>query len=403
MPASPPPSPALALSSSPASTGERAKVAVLPIDDERLFRAERAELRQILAGQLARLATDHAILPTAEVDATLRPVSAATGARCAFEGAPVERRASARGWLTTEVLHVFGTEGKPEELWVQVLGAHHLDAVTWTAPWDARFDVLDRYRASFAALARQQDGGGLIGGLAASGSGQGALREGPVTVCETKRFGACDAVSAAWKDRAGELAACFGGEDEVAITALVQGDRAPARCEIAGLDAAAGREGEREACLCRALTASSGLRAGAGRRTVRVRFEAADLAGRLRPGLSVIEASGNLHGEADWRSIRSEREGKTAYRSSQRLVVDHLDALAAPLARCAVPAGSTVVADVDVCEDGAAGGARLVAGPAGKDAAACVQRTLGRGAFNCTSDGKAAKVRIAIAWPEATK
>jgi len=403
MPLIAPQPPAIALPPAPAPPAERAKVAVLPIDDERLFRAERAELRQILAGQLARLATDHAILLTAEVDATLRPVSAATGARCAFEGAPVERRARGRGWLTTEVIHVIGTEGKPEELWVQVLGAHHLEAVTWTAPWDPRLDVLDRYRTSFAALSRQQDGGGLLGGLAASGSDQGALREGPVTVCETKRFGACDASSAAWKDRAGELAACFAGEDEVAITALVQGDRAPAGCEIAGLDAAAGREGEREACLCRALTASSALRARAGRRTVRVRFEAADLAGRPRPGLSVIEVSGNLHGEKDWRSIRTEREGKTEYRSAQRLVVDHLDALAAPLARCAVPAGSTVVADVDVREDGTAAGARLVTGPAGKEAASCVQRTLGRGAFTCTSDGKAAKVRIAIAWPEATK
>lgn len=398
----PPPPPAPAPSPAARPPTDRAKVAVLPPDDNRLFRAERAELRHLLANRLATLDTDHTILPLADVDAKLRPISATTGARCAFEAEPPQRRAQKQGWLSTDMLHVAGLKGQREELWVQIVGAFNAEQATFTAPWDPTLDLADRYRTSFAALARNDDVD-VFGGLGASGSEQGALREGSITLCETKPFGACDEGSAAWKDKAGEIAACFAGEDEGRTEVLIQGDSTPARCELAGLDALDGREGKREACLCRALTASSAMRAKAGRRAVRVRFEATDLAGKPRPELRVVESSTNLGTETDWHSIKTEREGKTEQHTVQRLVVDHLDGLAAPLTRCAVPAGSVLVADIDVREDGAVSGARIVTGLARKDAATCVEKVLGRGAFTCTDDGKPAKLRIALTWPDAAK
>jgi len=372
-----PSTPAMAaLSPAPAAArpAEREKIAVLPIEDDDLFRAERAELR------------------------LLRPASKTTGARCAFEGVRATERARAQGWLATTLLHVASMEGKPEELWVQTVGWGGAEQATWAAPWNSKLDVVDRYRVAFFALTRYEDGGGIIGDLL-SGSDKGALREGPVTVCETKDWDACEASSSAWKDSAGGLAACFAGEDDVTTEVLVRSDGPAPRCEIAYLDAAEGRAGQREACLCGALTASSAFRTRPGRRTVRVRFEAPDLAGKPRPELRVLESTTNLDAEEDWHLPR--RGGKGDAPSVHRLVVDNLDALAAPLARCAAPADRLVVADVDVQEHGAIGGARLVTDVAPRDAAACIEKALGRAAFTCTSDGKAAKVRIAAAWPEA--
>jgi hypothetical protein len=369
----------------------------LPIDEELLFRAERADLRQTLASRLTALSTDHVILPLAEVDAKLRPVSSATGARCAFEGEPAERRAHNQGWLTTDILHVSGFKEQAEELWVQIVSDRHREVDTWAAPWAPSVDIAERYRAAFTALVRKEDGG-LLGGLGASGSDQGALREGTIAVCEEKSFGLCDPVSASWKDKARELAPCFADDDDIVTRALIQGDGASARCELSGLDALDGREGPREACICRALTASSGLRAKAGRRVVRVHFEAADLAGKARPELRVVEASQNLHSEADYHSIRTEKDGKASYYSLQRLVVDNLDALADPLARCGGRDGGTAMVDIDVREDGGVSASKVVTGLAKPNEAACVEKALRRGAFTCTRDGKAAKLRMAITW-----
>lgn len=397
----PPPPPAVVAPqpAQPAPAPEhREKVAVLPIEDEQLFRAERAELRGILAHNLATLAIKHAVLPLAEVDAKLRPISATTGARCAFEGEPAARRARDQGWLTTDLLQVGGLRDSQEELWVEIHGAQRSVAASWAAPFDRKLGLLDRYKASFAALA-PNDNGALLGGLAASGSYQGALQEGAITVCEKKDFGSCDAISMAWKDKAGELSGCFAGEDAAVSDVLLEGG-ATARCEMADLHATDGREGRREACLCRALMASSGLSAKAGRRVVRVKFEAADLAGKARPELRVVESSTNLDSEVDYHSIRTERDGKVNYFSVRRLVVDNVDALAAPLARCSTAEGRPVMAEVEVREDGSVGNAQVLTGPLKPADAACIDKALRRGAFTCTSDGKAAKVRIAMTWPE---
>lgn len=399
--ATPDPQPAPAMTqpgpTAPAATlpANRPGLAVLPLDDEELFRAERAALRAELAAHLARLAPEYAIVPLAGVDATIRPVSRTTGNRCAFEGEPAARRARGKGWLTTDIVHVAGLAGgKGEALWVQLFEGERAAVTTFEAPWNPALGRVDRYRAAFAGLVRAE-GGGLLGGLSGTGSGKDALREGPVTVCE-HRFLSCDPGSIDWKDRAGDLAACFAGEDDVARDVLVQGDAGAPRCEIENLDSTDGREGAREACLCRALVASAGMGRRPGRRTVRVHYEAPDLADKPRPELRVIEASTNLHATDDWRTTWRMRDGKKQYDSVRRLAVDNLDALAAPLARCAVPAGSVVVADIDVREDGAPVGAKVVSAAPDRAVAACVEKALGRSAFTCTNDGKPARVRVAL-------
>ncbi|UQA59796.1 hypothetical protein [Polyangium aurulentum] len=371
---------------------ERREVAVLPLDDEQLFRAERAALRAELAGHLARLAPDHAILPIAEVDAKLLPVSRSTGHRCAFEGEPVERRAWEQEWMTTEVLHITGEKG--EALWVGLLDGKQKVVATFEAPWSPKLGPVDRYRAAFAAFV-PTDGGGFPGGLGGAASLDAALREGPVTVCEYHSL-SCDRGSVDWKDRAGGLAACFSGEDDVTRDVLVQGDAGTPRCEIENLDSTDSREGAREACLCRALTASAAMGTRPGRRTIRVHYEAPDLAGKPRPDLRVVEVSTNLPAEDDWHSMWLTVDGKTQYSSLRGLTIDNLEALAAPLARCAVPAGNVMVADIEVREDGTAAGGRIVSSAPDRESAACVEKALGRGAFTCTNDGKPARVRVGV-------
>jgi hypothetical protein len=383
----------------PAATtppANRPGVAVLPLDDEELFRAERAALRAELAFHLARLAPEYAIVPLAGVDAAIRPMSRKTGSRCAFGGEPAARRAREKGWITTDVVHVAGVAGgKGEALWVELFDGEHAAVTTFEASWNPKLGRVDRYRAAFAALVRMEGGGGLLGGLGAIGRQEDALREGPVTVCEYRSF-SCDPGSIDWKDRAGDLAQCFAGEDDVTRDVLVQGDAGAPRCEIENLDWTDGREGAREACLCRALGASAGMGKRPGRRTVRVHYEAPDLEGKRRPELRVIETSTNLHATDEWHSTWSMRDGKKEYDSVRRLAVDNLDALAAPLARCAVPAGSVVVADIDVREDGAPLGGKVVSAAPDRALVACIEKAVGRGAFTCTNDGKPARVRVAL-------
>ncbi|MBI4957653.1 MAG: hypothetical protein HY908_36945 [Myxococcales bacterium] len=391
------PVPASGPAAVPAPGAAHEPVAVLPLEDDGLFRAERAELRQLLALGLARVATDYAILPLLELDAKLAPVSRATGARCAFDRAPGAERARRAGWHTTDVLHVAGSDGRSDELWVRLADTDGTPVETFTAPWDATLELAARYRRAFGALAASE-GAGLLGGLFAGDGAEGALRDGPVTLCEGGSFGTCAASSPAWRDRVGELAACFAGEDAAAAELLLE-PGAPARCEIVDLERLEGREGARESCLCRALSTSAALGMGPERRKLRVAFEASDLAGKPRPGMRVVDATTNLESRAGWLARDRSVAGKVEHGSVRRLEIEHLDALAAPLARCTAPTGSVAVAEVAVREDGAVTGARVVGGLAAKDAVACVEQALVRGAFDCTNDGRSAELRVAIAWP----
>jgi len=382
----------------PPTPTERPRVAVLPLDDEELFRAERAALRSELAARLAVLAPDQEIVPLAEVDAKLRPVSRKTGHACAYAGVPLTRRAEDEGFAVTDILHVAGLpkEGRGEALWVTV-GGRHRSTITFEAPWNSKLGRVDRYRAAFSALVRN-DGGGLLGGLGAYSDFKGALQEGPLVICERKSFFQCDPASIDWKDRAAEVTACFSGEDDVTTDLLLQGDASGRYCEIQNLDAREGREGAREACVCNALGGSSAFGKRPGRREVRVHYEAPDLAGKSRPELRVIESSTNLHVEDGWHTLRRMVDGKNQYRSVKRLEVENLDALAAPLARCALPLGSVIVADLDIREDGNVQSGTIVTGAPDAEAKACLEKALARGAFECTDDGNNARVRVAIDW-----
>lgn len=381
----------------PATPAHRPEVAVLPLDDSRLFRAERAALRAELAAHLARVAPDYLVLAPAMVDPKLQPVSRKTGHRCAYEGEPASRRAHDEGWMTTDVMHVGLGRDPGEVLWVRLLSRGGGEEVTFEAPWNPKLGLVDRYRAAFASLARNEDAG-AIGGLMARGSDVDALREGPVTICEEKNFGQCDPGSIDWKDSAPGLQKCFTGEDDVTRELLVQGDGGARYCEIENNDAREGREATREACLCQVLVGSTALGKRPGRRTVRVRYEAPDLAGKPRPEVRVIEAATNLHSEDDWHAVEQLVEGKKQYGYVRRLVVDNVDALAAPLARCVAPTGSVIVADLQVREDGAPISGKVLTGTTDRELATCIEKALGRGAFLCTDDGNTARVRVALEW-----
>lgn len=378
-PASPPP--ALAPAPAPAPTAaapvpaEREKVAVLPLDDDELFRDERVVLRQLLAVEIARRAPDFEVLPLADVDAKL------DASRCAYPGSPRARRARDQGWAPTSLTHVLGTPGKPEELWVDIDGWQ--SKTTFTALWDPRLTRVNRYRTAFSTLVRQPAAQGLLGGLGLSGNRKDSLVVGGLDICETQLFGTCVKRSQAFADVAPALSKCFAPADEASAEVLFEG----ARCELAG-----GSASPLEQCLCSAVEKSAGARAGSGRRTLSLDYQAADLVGKARPVLSVIEASNNLFVDKDWRSVQSAGGGTSSW---QRLVVDNLDAAAAPLARCKVPAGAVVTAELSVSGTGSVSSARILSGAPSH----CVEAALSHAAFACTDDGKSATLRLAARWP----
>jgi len=114
-----------------------------------------------------------------------------------------------------------------------------------------------------------------------------------------------------------------------------------------------------------------------------------------------VEASTNLHAQDDWHSMRHEEGGKKRYTSVRRLVVDNLDASAPALARCSLPAGSLLVAELSLTEVGAVSESHVLSGTKNKRDAACVEKALARGAYACTNDGKPASLRVTLEWPKA--
>jgi hypothetical protein len=356
------------------------KVAVLPIEDDELFRDERALVREALAASLRERAPELAIVPLEEVDRGLRSLSKG-GARCAFDETSLARRAGQAGWGHTELLHVIGTDGAPESLWVEI----HAWAGTTTFRAERKHELggVARYLDVFANLERKSDTIDILGGLAATGSDRNALVASSITICEKQDFGACKAQSGAWADRAAALAACYVGQDEAADELLLEGGGSP-RCELAHVDDLEGDRGKREACLCAAALASAAL-SSPGRRNLRIRHRAPDLAGRPAPILRAVDATQNLFSEADY--------ARTGTQGVRRLWVDNLDALAAPLSRCA-PAKSPLVATLSISEAG-----RVEAVEVGAGTSPCVEKALRAGRFACSDDGAPAILRVAITWP----
>ena len=376
-------------------TNERQAVAVLRIDDDELYRAERAELRKLLASELARRLGKYEVLSLATVDAKLVPRPKGGGS-CEYDEELAVRRAARESWFTARVTHVLALPGQPEELWVEVESEESSHEV-FTAVWNPKLPRVERYRAAFTSMISRPEMLGGLGLLGATATPKDTVTVGAVTLCERRVFERCDPETKSLADRAAALEGCFSGVDDEWHVLVFDG---AGGCELAGLDDASLPDGRREQCLCTALKGSGGLAAKAGRRRLELGFEASDLRGKPRPELRVLETSTNLDAHDEWHTMRGVKEGKTASTSIRRLSIQDLDAAQAPLARCAMPRGAVVIADLQQNDAGQATKVRLVAGSPSAVNAKCIEKALTRVAWPCTEDGKSASLRVALSWPE---
>ena len=379
---------------SAASPGDRQGIAVLRIDDDELYRAERVDLRKLLASELTKRLPNYEIVALAEVDAKLVPHPKG-GGHCEYDEGSAARRTEREGWFTTRLVHVLGVAGQPEEMWVEVAGSERTHE-GFEAVWNPKLTRVERYRAVFTTMIPSPD---VLGGLALL-EGTAALRDtvtiGALTLCERRTFDRCLPETKAFSDRAAAFESCFSGSDEVSSILLFD---ASGGCELAGLDDPGHPDGKREQCLCAALKGSAGLTAKSGRRRLELDFEAPDLKGKVRPEVRVVETSSNLDVHADWHTVRSVKDGKPTS-TIRRLSLPNLDDVRAPLARCAMPRGAVVIADLQPNDAGLATKARLVAGSPSAANAKCIEKALTRVTWPCTEDGKSASLRVALSWPE---
>ncbi len=397
------------------------RLAVLPIEDDRLFRSERAAVRGQLATALAQRAKGYRVLALATVDDKLQPVTK-TGERCAFVGSSPMRRANDQGWHATRLLQVYGVSPKPPELWVKLGGWGQPDLI-FASVWDSKLTRLQSYQSAIAQLLPLDGERGVLGGLSGRASFKHAARAASVSLCERedKLLGDCAPHSTAWRDRLTAVAACYAGQDHALDELLIETAASPnaasssatstpkLRCETINLDETSGPDAQRERCLCTALLSSAGALVSSvgsatrsARRELRIEHQALDLADKPRPQIRVVEVSSTLHAERDWHQLAIPAKAKRPARSVslRRLVVDNLDALAHPLARCPVASGQVVNAELTIGGNGAVTASRLLGGAKiDKATAACVSRGLARAAFACTSNSKPATMKIAFWWP----
>ncbi len=386
----------------PVASRHKRPLAVLPIEDAQLFRSERSAVRGLLASTLAQHALDYRVLPLSTVDSKLRPVSKA-GERCAFEGTPFRRQVSSQGWHATELTVVHNVTPKPAELWVK-LGGKWQPEVLLAGIWNSKLPRMQRYQSALAQLRPLQSGGGVLGALSGRPSFKHAARGASLTLCELEdRFlGDCAPHSTAWRDRFTEVAACYAGQDHTLDQVLVDTAAAPPRCEMTNLEQTSGPVAERERCLCAALLSSAGVTMRTARRKLRIEHEAADLSGKRRPQIRVVEVSENLHAEHDWHRyelpITPLRSASSM--SSRRLVVDNLDAVTHPLARCRISGSGPTSAELTVAASGVVTAQRIFgAGKLDQATRACLTGALSRARFACTRDGKTATLKVAFWWP----
>lgn len=375
-------------------TNERQAIAVMRIDDDELFRAERAELRKLLASELAKRLSNYEIVALAEVDAKLVPHPKG-GGRCEYDEGSAARRAEREGWFTTRLVHVLGVAGQPEEMWLEVASSERTHE-GFEAVWNPKLPRVERYRAVFTTMIPSPDVLGGLGLLEGTATLRDTVTIGALTLCERRTFDRCLPETKAFSDRAAAFESCFSGSDEE--SSALSFDSAGG-CELAGLDDPGHPDGKREQCLCTALKGSAGLSAKAGRRRLELDFEAPDLKGKPRPELRILETSSNLDAHEDWHTVRSVKDGKPTS-TIRRLSLPNLDDVRAPLARCAMPRGAVVIADLQPNDAGLATKARLVAGSPSPASARCIEKALTRVAWPCTEDGKSASLRVALSWPE---
>ncbi len=404
----PPPCASVASAAPPASASaslpvarpkeERDTLAVMPLDEDELFRDERAELRRTLRDRLVVVAPEVDVLPIAYFDAKLRSVSA-SGARCGYESyrgttADIGRVLDQTGWLTTNTGVLYpSAESRQEEIEVDLVDRTGPHAVSFSAPWPATGDAMGRYRAGIAALQRLPETRGMLGMIGALGM-SGEATAGAVRFCEHGSMGACSAESAQWKDSAPAIAACWKDDGEADARFLVGVSNDAPKCEIANLDDAGGVRGKREACVCKALLGSNAAKRGGERRGLTVKFLAPELEGKAKPEMRVVEVSSNLTSETDYQMMSGEKDARET-RSIHRLIAGDLDVVGARLAACGLTPSSTVIAELAVSDAGVVTSARVVGGDAGK-ARECVEKALARATFPCTEDGKGGSVKVAM-------
>jgi hypothetical protein len=334
------------------------------------------------------------VVPLAEVDASLAP-NPRSGERCADDGESAEWRAKRRGWFTTEFVHVVGAPGQAEELMVEVSSADRPQEV-FAAAWDPKLPRFERYRTAFRTMASRPE---MIGGLDLVGTAMrlDTVTSGALTLCEDRGFDRCAPETKIFTDRAAAFESCFSGADEEWDLLLFEDS---GRCELALLDDAASPEGRREQCLCAALAGSAGRAAKPGRRSLSLHFVAPDLKNKSRPELRVLETSGNFDARLEYHTVRALKYGKEDAWTIRRFTVPGLDAARAPLSRCTVPPGVTVVAELRPTEAGLASNPRVVSGSPSPASTRCIENALTRVAWPCTDDHKDGSLRVALSWLE---
>lgn len=363
------------------------KLVVLPLEDDDLFRQERDSVRKKLHAAVSRVARDKfEVLSLAAVDTEVTRISRVSKKRCAYEHASLRERAEDLGYLSVTTTVVSSIDGKKgAELWVEAQHRHG-DSFTWKGPWDYKLSLLERYDTAFAKLERD-DAGGVLGILGSASSRVQDASHG-VSFCESGPF-QCSPETSAWTDISAPMAECFGGRASSRIGLLLEPGAAP-RCEIDDLDSPSETSAALETCVCKAVTGSARMKRLPKRTSLDIEYEAKEIAGKPRPFLAVVDATSNLRTDEE-----SFAESSTVRRTS--LSLDGLKDIAPALARCA-PAKQTVLVEVELEDTGKVSKAKVASGAAG-GAAACIEKQVSAGGFDCTEDGKPATFQLAIRWP----
>lgn len=366
------------------------KLAVLPIQEENLFRKEREAVRKKLHAALSRAAGDRfAVLPLATVDAEVTRTSSGSKARCVYERASLWRRAEDRGYLSVTSTVVSAIDDHLPELWIEA--KHRFgDGFSWRGPWDYKLPLLERYDLAFSKL-EPNDSSAVLGMLGGNGSSTVRDANHGVSFCESGPL-QCSAETSAWLDSAQPLSTCFGDRATSRIGLLLEASPAP-HCELDDVDNPSEPTAALERCVCSAVMASGRMKSLTRRVSLDIGYEAKEIAGKPRPLLAVVDADTNLR-------TYEESFGESASGWRTRLSLDGLKDIAPALARCAA-AKQTVLVQVEVDDTGKVGKAKVSSGAAGA-AAACIEKQLAGAGFDCTNDGKSATFQLAIRWSSPT-
>lgn len=381
--------PTPSVTTAPPAKTETDPVAILPIEDDDLFRAERAALRGELLSAVAKKAPELRLMPLADVDAALRPVTK-SGQRCAFDRSKNATRAKRADLRWVDVEHVFFD--KHEELWV--VGHEPWNAspfVALVAPWSGKMGLVDHYRTAFAALERKPAAADGLAAILGRISRRGGVSKSGLELCEAAGFQDCSAETQSLAGAAETAARCFEGSLETSETLLVEGPT----CELADLDDMQGARAKLEACVCGAL--ASAMQNGK-RRKISLHYQSPETSSRAEPEVRVVEVKTNLPVEEDWHSPASKAGDASGDRAVYRLGVEGLEELSEPLSRCNAKKSEILVADLDLAPSGSIERVRFVVGSSDKSLEACASKALtGRG-FECTSDNLSSHARVVVTF-----